>query len=410
MRKQVRLKYILATVVAVSLLLFNQAFIQYWLNQKQDDAKKINMAGRQRMLSQKLNLELYRHIHSDGSIKEVNNTWEAWNKAHYQLLNGDEELGIEPAVNESVILALNGVEHFIAQAKEIVERDNITDKDINELYANQIQFLAGMEGVVGLLEHISNDKLRYIVTTEIILALLSIAVIIFEVLYIFKPISVRLMNQLLEMRRKDDTLRGISENSIEAITVMDTNFNIVYTNKVAQTMYAHIQGSKSPQIGDNCKDFPLGNEPLFTESYQSVMQGNVEQFEYENDGSTYLFLAFPHVTEGDSSIKGIVTIAQDISTMKEQEAKIKDQMNRFREIAWEQSHEVRRPLTNVLLCASLLKETQSEELNDEAKQYIEFINKEARTLDDIVRKIVEKTEEIPGLSPDYQIKPKEYLD
>lgn len=48
-------RYKAGIAIAVLLLLFNQAFIQFWLGKKEDDAKVINVAGKQRMLSQRIN-------------------------------------------------------------------------------------------------------------------------------------------------------------------------------------------------------------------------------------------------------------------------------------------------------------------------------------------------------------------
>ncbi|TDH23457.1 PAS domain-containing protein [Segetibacter sp. 3557_3] len=66
--------------------------------------------------------------------------------------------------------------------------------------------------------------------------------------------------------------------------------------------------------------------------------------------------------------------------------------NALREIAFEQSHPVRMPLTNIL---GLLSIIETMDMNDEIRSLFGLLNQSATQLDDVIRKIVQKTVEAP---------------
>lgn len=81
--------------------------------------------------------------------------------------------------------------------------------------------------------------------------------------------------------------------------------------------------------------------------------------------------------------KYVTAIIQDITKRIDDEKKILTQLKQLKEIAWTQSHEVRKPLANILGLVRMLKH---EEENKE--QLLDLLEKSANDLDDIIRRIV----------------------
>lgn len=79
---------------------------------------------------------------------------------------------------------------------------------------------------------------------------------------------------------------------------------------------------------------------------------------------------------------------QDIQQVKEHELKIIQQNEQLREIAFSQSHEVRRPVANIL---GLLRCLSKEEFGPENQKVLHFLEQTAAELDILIRKIVDKT-------------------
>ena len=87
--------YLLALIFIALSAIGSQLLIQYHLQKQLGDAKVINIAGRQRMLSQKLTKEILLVVEQPEFISHQNNlkeTVQQWTIAHEGLQNGDANL------------------------------------------------------------------------------------------------------------------------------------------------------------------------------------------------------------------------------------------------------------------------------------------------------------------------------
>jgi len=91
--------------------------------------------------------------------------------------------------------------------------------------------------------------------------------------------------------------------------------------------------------------------------------------------------------------KYVIVILQDVTEQKKQQDQILEQNKALQEIAWQQSHEVRRPVANILGLCNLLRDykDEPEEIRD---KYLEYMLKATQELDDIIHKIVKETNKI----------------
>lgn len=79
---------------------------------------------------------------------------------------------------------------------------------------------------------------------------------------------------------------------------------------------------------------------------------------------------------------------QDLQKLKEHESKITAQDEQLREIAYSQSHEVRRPLANIL---GLLKCLRKDGLSPENQEIVTMLEQTSAELDAVIRKIIDRT-------------------
>lgn len=197
-------KYLIGIFISFVLIIGNQVFIQYWLGQKTDDAKIINLAGKQRMLSQKINFEVCRY---DKSIKAKNRLdliVLEWENAHKTLLNGSASLGIEAIKAEEPRANLNRLTQQIIFLKKSISE---ADWNIAEITANQDRFLVLMNKTVQLLEEESDRKLSFIVIMEISLMMLTLVVLAFEGRYIFYPVIHQLKKHQKVIEKQNNELK-----------------------------------------------------------------------------------------------------------------------------------------------------------------------------------------------------------
>ncbi|MEM6722051.1 MAG: ATP-binding protein [Bacteroidota bacterium] len=202
-------KYIIGIAIAVLVLTANQLFIQYSLSQKKYDAQKINIAGKQRMLSQKIDAEFYKIYHEGNSTEELDKTFQEWETAHQYLLqeeiNSKNDNAIKGQIKKS-LEALNPMFAFIKQQKQYLGNAAINLTDISK---NQQVFLKKMDDIVKLYENDSDKKLSSIVMIEYSLYFLSLLIIILEVIYIYVPIEKLLKNANKEISDKNAELKSV---------------------------------------------------------------------------------------------------------------------------------------------------------------------------------------------------------
>ncbi len=100
---------VLGTVALLSI--FGQVFVQLALTQQSNDARVVNVAGRQRMLSQKLSKAVLaiqaaaNPATRNQRVEELQSVVALWGRSHQGLKQGDGELGL-PGINSPEVTRL----------------------------------------------------------------------------------------------------------------------------------------------------------------------------------------------------------------------------------------------------------------------------------------------------------------
>lgn len=193
------------------------------------------------------------------------------------------------------------------------------------------------------------------------------------------------------IRQQEYMLRAIYQSTSEASTFIDKNFIIRYNNQVARNITLEVFG-KEAQIGDNSLDYVLPEyRAEFERFYNNVLLGEKITVE-RSDGINWWQLSMYPVYDEQQQIIGIAHNVQNVTERKYRELKILQQNETLRAIAWQQSHELRRPVANILGLCDLLKNHKNE--TEEMKnKYIDMMLQVTQELDKIIHKIVQQSNE-----------------
>jgi len=93
-------------------------------------------------------------------------------------------------------------------------------------------------------------------------------------------------------------------------------------------------------------------------------------------------------TEGEPI--GILCIGHDITTGKAKESQIVQQNERLKQITWQQSHQVRRHMVNIMGLYNLIKDETVLSFEEKLEQ-LDLLMKETKELDQIIHSIVERS-------------------
>ena len=164
-----RLYIIALSTIALSVII-SQILVRNHLNDQESDSTVINVAGRQRMLSQKLTKEIVSLTVTEDKINravlknKITETLNLWELSHLSLQKGNVSLGL-PDQNSSKIKrkfkAINPVFDTIAKAsKAIISKieNSSTNSvpfinDVTIVKANEGEFLKQMDAIVNQYEY-----------------------------------------------------------------------------------------------------------------------------------------------------------------------------------------------------------------------------------------------------------------
>ncbi|MBP0905780.1 ATP-binding protein [Mariniflexile gromovii] len=199
-----RLYIIALSTIALSVVL-SQILVRKHLNDQQSDSSVINVAGRQRMLSQKLTKEIV-SLTTESSTEErillkekIKQTLKVWELSHHALQKGNDSLGL-PGKNSAIIKekfeVLNPTFNTISAAsKSIIEKiENVPPlplsafiENIESVKENEGHFLQVMDQIVNQYDAEADAKVSWLRTLEMLLMVVTLLILLGEFLFIFWP-------------------------------------------------------------------------------------------------------------------------------------------------------------------------------------------------------------------------------
>jgi two-component system, LuxR family, sensor kinase FixL len=224
-------KYRLALLVVASLVLGNQVLVQPYLMQLTTDAPLINVAGRQRMLSQRLAKAALALGEGGAAAKiylaEMKEVLARWSAAQDQLVRRGATSSWIGRSNAAVRDELKGLDPYYMKIRDAAERviwagagDQPDMAAVRQGLAvildNEAEYLRRMDQVVGLYESEARDRVAdlgrvgWTVTGLILATLAGIGALI------FRPAASLIRRQIAELRQARDELEvRVRERTLE---------------------------------------------------------------------------------------------------------------------------------------------------------------------------------------------------
>jgi len=251
--------YVIALSSLFILTIIGQILIGKLLNIQSRDTTIINIAGRQRMLSQNIvkNALLLSdhtdHIQFRGQQDKLAELVQLWQTSHHSLLHGNPTVNIPSDYNSHKVGALFAklAPHYerIAQSclflQEMTwERKDQVQELIGIILAHEPNFLSLMNQITFQYETESQARIRQIQLIEIIIEVIIFLVILSQVIFIFRPMRSKvkehigiikrqrheLSEHVQELRAAEEELHQQAEEMLaqhEQIVAKNQNLNLV---------------------------------------------------------------------------------------------------------------------------------------------------------------------------------------
>ncbi|KJD33892.1 histidine kinase [Tamlana nanhaiensis] len=225
-----RLYVIALTVIALSIIV-SQYLVRKHLNTQESDSTIINVAGRQRMLSQKLTKDVVKlssakNLEAQLQLKnQIKQTLLLWETSHYALQNGSDSMGL-PGDNSKAIQQkfkkLNPVFLSISNAsKSIISKIENTpplpltqyEAAIETVTNAESNFLVLMDDIVNQYDVEASKKVNWLRQLESFITIFTLLVLLLEFLFIFWPTAKNIRGTLSDLLRAE---RKAKKMAIEA--------------------------------------------------------------------------------------------------------------------------------------------------------------------------------------------------
>lgn len=197
-----------------------------------------------------------------------------------------------------------------------------------------------------------------------------------------------------QQQRSDDELKRLADIVTRVnnmIIVTDENNHIIWINKAVEDQ----TGFKLDEIaGKSPADFFIGPETDMNVLNSIIQRKKALEFFvtdigcYTKHGDRFwVYGEFTPLFDDNHNHTGYIAVYNDITWRKQKEDEITRQNDKLKKVAWLSSHEIRRPLANILGLVNLMKTTTNME---EKIKILENINCSAKELDEMVHEINSK--------------------
>jgi nitrate/nitrite-specific signal transduction histidine kinase len=211
--------YVAALTTVACTALAGQALVQASLRDQASDAHIVNIAGRQRMLSQRLAKAVLAMTLPDDPMtrdarrKEIETTAALWLRCQQGLVFGDAELALPKNDSPTVARMFADLDEtqraMLTAARET--SGEATPQEIAragaDLLRNEPRFLEGMDRIVFEYDLEARQRVRRLSQMELMLLATTLVVLLVEGLFVFRPAAGGLRTSIENLWDTEDQLR-----------------------------------------------------------------------------------------------------------------------------------------------------------------------------------------------------------
>jgi signal transduction histidine kinase/DNA-binding response OmpR family regulator len=242
-------RYIKALTVVALVLIAGQVGIQFSNKRQYSDAATINIAGRQRMLSQRLaKATLAIQTTNDPAIagyylQELQQVVDLWEKSHRGLQFGDASLGLSGNNSAKVELMFAEIsaahDTMLEAARSIVKLSQTTGSSpgkspefailISQVLKYEATFLQGMDAIVQQYEKEAQARVSKIAQIQWLLLGITLLVLLLEAFLIFYPGLRQIEEYITEIQIAKSKAAELSEQLEAQNTELETSLAEAYS-------------------------------------------------------------------------------------------------------------------------------------------------------------------------------------
>lgn len=361
-RKLSRLYIIALSAIALSIIV-SQLLVQSHLRAQLGDSHIVNVAGRQRMLSQKLVKEVLlfskpNYNSTEEAVKQLKANLSLWQAAHRELQQGttnettlSENSPVVKAMFEEIDPYFSQMVKSIQSVLDTLQENKqdelpILQPFIDDLLINEGPFLQQMDQIVAQYDKEATTKVNQLRRIELLLLFIALAILVAELFFLFRPTALRMQgtidnlveaeNSAKKMAREVEELYNTKEQSLNELRALNfavdqaalfasatTDGKVVYLSK----KFKELLGIKDNEIKGALADLMSANEgeqeyikTLLRATTSTIWNGEIQVTTYKQDR---LWLEMSIVPVNRSGVKqDLLILCSNITSRKQAQLEI----------------------------------------------------------------------------------------
>lgn len=198
-----------------------------------------------------------------------------------------------------------------------------------------------------------------------------------------------------KLKSSEIKLRAIVDSTNDNNILLSPDFKVLSFNKKAFENVKLFFGAEMKEGDDFRKYVVATRETDFQNYIKRALQGEtiIEELciDLENGEQHWFLVSFFPAYDEEGNLIGVSYNASDIDKRKKYELILEKQNRQLREIAYIQSHKVRKPVANIL---GLMQLMDKSEMSAENQKYFDFLLQATQDLDKIIHEIIDKVYQI----------------
>lgn len=198
------------------------------------------------------------------------------------------------------------------------------------------------------------------------------------------------------LKKSENKLRAILDSTSDDNILVDPDYKIISINKVATQNLKKVYGVE-PAVGQLIWDFVNEEmrdefEQIFNQAIAGFMNKKERQFKVKNDIKLWFEFCFYPVYANDDALIGVVINSKNIHARKTAEIRVQRQNKKLKEIAFIQSHTLRRPVANIMGLWNLInQEARKAPMGNDLTELLQYLGRSVNEMDEVIRRITGNT-------------------
>jgi signal transduction histidine kinase len=383
-------RYIIALSIVGLLSLVAWISLRAVIKQQGSSAAIINISGKMRYLSHRIALfsEQLQNTPQQTAVREnLLSAIDTMSASYHGLRHGDRVLGLPstiPPVVERIYSAGNPsltelISQFIERARACATAEQVAATDVAWLSATAAgPLLAGLDAVVAAYQNENEKRVADLQSLENIIFIITIAVLILEAAFIFRPMVALVRRDQIRARQAEETTRTVWDNSYDAIVAVDGDGTIIAANLAAQ----HMAGHGEQRL--DYKPFHLFQLDMLLPKLSDIPHTAVASVLRQSDG-VYFDVGFTTARLLDKEVI-IVNMRQSTERLQHYARELEIRNKELDQFAYVASHDLKAPLRAIANLSSWIAEDTDAlaQTTPQIKQYAQQLQSRVQLMEKLI--------------------------